>query len=66
MLNIVLINPEIPFKKKDLMSVLGFDDIKANDCIWALQENDLITESKVGYFFRSDKTLEKFISKYGD
>ena len=65
---IEVINPEIPFKKKDLMSVLGFDDIKANDCIWALQENDLITESKVGYFFRSDKTLEKlekFISKYG-
>ena len=59
---IEVINPEIPFKKKDLMSVLGFDDIKA---IWALQENDLITESKVGYFFRSDKTLEKFISKYG-
>ena len=58
------VSPEIPFRKEDLEK-LGFNKIKIKDCIWSLQENDLINENKGEYSLKNKEVLDEFISKYG-
>lgn len=61
------IDPEISFKKEDLIS-LGFPDFKVMDYIWTLQELNLISKnnSSDSYSLKEKNILNKFISKWGD
>ena len=51
------IGPEVPFYKEDLEK-LGYSNIKIQDIIWTLQENDLINkESSKKYSLKNEKTF---------
>lgn len=58
------IGPEVPFYKEDLEK-LGFSNIKIQDVIWTLQENDLINkESSKKYSLKNEKILNEFLEEW--
>ena len=54
-----VVQPEVPFKKKDLSS-LNLDDIQIKDYIWTLQEFNLIDVDNNKYKLKDKDTLNSF------
>lgn len=61
------IDPKIPFKKDDLIS-LNLPDFQVMDYIWTLQELNLISEdnSSDNYSLKDKATLNEFVAKWKD
>lgn len=55
----------VPFRAEDL-KIIGYDKIKIKDCIWTLQETNLIDEKNGKYILKNKKILDKFLEKYGN
>lgn len=59
------IDSGVPFRAEDL-KIIGYDKIKIKDCIWTLQETNLIDEKNGKYTLKNKEELDKFIEKYGN
>ena len=57
------VEPQTPFKKDDLNKVFSSDN-EINDCIWSLEDFNLIKHENNEYFLVEKTTLNKFINKY--
>ena len=58
------VEPETPFRKDDLNNIFS-SDAEINDCIWSLEDFNLIKQKNNEYLLVEKSTLEKFITKYG-
>lgn len=57
------VEPQTPFKKDDLNKVFSSKN-EINDCIWSLEDFNLIKHENNEYYLVEKNTLNKFINKY--
>ena len=57
------VNPQTPFEKADL-NMIYHEEIEIDDCIWSLEEFNLLTQNKNEYCLVNSEKLNEFVKKY--
>ncbi len=58
------VEPKTPFEKSDLKKVYE-KEIEIDDCIWSLEEFNLLTQNNNQYCLVNHEKLNSFVEKYG-